>query len=294
MGLYDRDYYQDDDSSAGNIFSTRPRNQKMMVTNIVIVTVAFWIADNLGEPGWLSNVLALRADLFAHPLSAYQVITHGLTHAQLGESWGIMHILFNMLVLWMFGRELEWKYGAIEFLRFYLIAIVFSGLVWLGAQYAIGREGARLVGASGGVAAVLFLFIMNFPQRTLYLWGILGMPAWLLGAIYIVGELFFFISPGEARVAHEAHLAGAAFGAAYFQFGWSFSRIFSRSGRDLFSRFKSRPKLKVHDPETYYQDLDSEADALLAKIHRQGEDSLTHEERKKLEDYARRMRQKHR
>jgi hypothetical protein len=52
--------------------------------------------------------------------------------------------------------------------------------------------------------------------------------------------------------------------------------------------------LKLHDPETYYHDLDSEADALLAKIHRLGEDSLTHEERKKLEDYSRRMRQKHR
>ncbi len=268
----------------------------MMVTNIVIVTVVFWFADNLGTPGWLSDVLALRGDLLEHPLYFFQLVTHGLTHSRLDGpgGWGIMHILFNMLVLWMFGRELEWKYGRMEFLRFYLAAVVCSGLVWLGAQYAFGSPTARLVGASGGVAAVLFLFVMNFPKRTLYLWGILGMPAWVLGALYVAGELFFFISPGKARVAHEAHLAGAAFGAAYYHFGWNLTRLLSGNWWGWVSRLKSRPKLKVHDPEVYYGDLDAEADALLTKVHLYGEESLTGDERKKLEDYSRRMRQKHR
>lgn len=268
----------------------------MMVTNIVIVTVAFWILDNLGTPGWLSNVFALRSDLPEHPLYFFQLITHALTHSPLDDrgGWGIWHILFNMFVLWMFGRELEWKYGRMEFLRFYVAAIVFSGLVWLAAHYALGRGNARLMGASGGVAAVLFLFVMNFPKRTLYLWGILGMPAWLLAAIYVAGELFLLMSPGGSQVAHEAHLAGAAFGAAYYQFGWNLTRLLSHDWRGWLRRFKRRPQLKVHDPEDYYRDLDAEADALLTKIHRYGEESLTSEERKKLEDYSRRMRQKYR
>jgi hypothetical protein len=138
------------------------------------------------------------------------------------------------------------------------------------------------------------LYILNYPKRTLYLWGILGMPAWVLGVGFAAFELFFLFSPGPKEIAHEAHLAGAAFGVAYFQFGRKLPRLPGGDWRRWFRRLKPRPDLKVHDPETYYHDLDSEADALLAKIHRQGEDSLTHEERKKLEDYSRRMRQKHR
>jgi membrane associated rhomboid family serine protease len=294
MGLYDRDYYHDEDDSAAGFFSPRRGGQKMMVTSIVIVTVVLWIVDNLGTPGWLSDYLALQSDLVQHPARFYQVLTYALTHARLNAPYGVMHILFNMAVLWMFGREMEWKYGRTEFLRFYVAAVLISGLAWLGVQTLTGEMNARLSGASGGVAAVLFLFIMNFPKRTLYLWGVLGMPAWVLGAVYIAGEVFFFFNPGREPIAHEAHLAGAAFGAAYFQFGWSFNRLRGGAWRGWMERFKPRPSLKVHDPETYYRDLDAEADALLTKVLKYGEGALTSEERKKLEDYSRRMRQKHR
>jgi hypothetical protein len=211
-----------------------------------------------------------------------------------GERWGLFHILFNMFALWMFGREIEWKYGRMEFLRFYIAAVAFAGLVWVGIKYAQGATNEVLVGASGGVCAILFLYIMNYPKRTLYLWGILGMPAWVLGVGFAAFELISFASPGAKEIAHEAHLAGAAFGVVYFQFGRRLPRFGLGDWRGWLKRLKPRPDLKVHDPETYYHDLDSEADALLAKIHKYGEESLTHEERKKLEDYSRRMRQKHR
>jgi hypothetical protein len=58
--------------------------------------------------------------------------------------------------------------------------------------------------------------------------------------------------------------------------------------------FRRRPPLKVHDPERFYQDRDAEADRALEKLHTQGEASLTAKERQILEDYSRRMRQKHR
>jgi membrane associated rhomboid family serine protease len=252
MGLYDRDYYQEDDDSASSFLGPRRSGSRMMVTNIVIVTTVFWIADHLGTTGWLSDLLALRGDLFQNPLHAYQLVTYGLTHALLGQPFGIWHILFNMFALWMFGREMEWKYGPKELLRFYVLAVIFSGLAWVGIQTLTGHENARLIGASGGVAAVLFLFILNYPQRTLYLYGILGVPAWLLGAVYVVGSIVVFFGSGADRVAHEAHLAGAAFGSAYYLFGWNFGRLssFSPVGwRGLIGRLKPKPKLKVHDPE---------------------------------------------
>jgi membrane associated rhomboid family serine protease len=292
MGLYDRDYYHDEDDSAAPFFSPRRGDQKMMVTYIIIVTVVLWVLDNLTTRPWLSEYLVLQSDLFEHPQHFYQLATYALTHSPLKDG-GLLHIFFNMLMLWMFGRELEWKYGRTEFLRFYVAAAVVAGLVWLGVKAATGQP-ALLSGASGATAAVLFLFIVNYPKRTLHLWGVLGMPAWVLGVAYVVGELFFFFNPGKDPIAYEAHLAGAAFGAAYYQFGWSFQRLRIGAWRGWMDRFKTRPKLKVHDPETYYRDLDAEADALLTKIHKYGENALTNEERKKLEDYSRRMRQKHR
>lgn len=305
MGLYDRDYYQDDDPSQEGFFAPRATGQRLMATNIVIVTTVFWIADQLGEPGWLSAHLSLRADLFERPLEFYRLLTYGLTHSALGERPGVLHILFNMFILWIAGRDVEAKYGRFEFLRFYTVAMVLAGLAWLGVQGLVDwlREtgvlgspavDARLVGASGAVSAVLFLNIVNWPRRQLLLFFVFPVAAWKVGVgIVAIEVLLMFVGSGE--VAYEAHLAGAAFGAAYGRFGWNLGR--GASGWDVrrwMDRLKPRPKLKVHDPESYYYDLDREADALLAKIHRQGEESLTDEERRKLEDYSRRMRQKHR
>jgi membrane associated rhomboid family serine protease len=299
MGLYDRDYYHEEDDSQAGYFSQRARGQRLMVTNVVIVTVVLWILDNL-QPGWLSDILKLGADLFQEPLHFYQLVTYGLTHALLEEPFGVTHIIFNMFVLWMFGRELELKYGRVEFLRFYIAAIAVAGFGWVIVKQLTGTTGESLVGASGGVSAVVFLYILGDPKRDLFLFGVWRMPAWVLGAmiagIDLAGALglFKFLNPDAKPIAYEAHLAGAAFGAAYFQFGRRLPRISLGDWRRLLKRFKPRPDLKLHDPETYYHDLDSEADALLAKIHKYGESSLTHEEKKKLEDYSRRMRQKHR
>src|SRR5690606_19701756 len=97
-------------------------------------------------------------------------------------------------------------------------------------------------------------------------------------------------------VAYDVHLVGAAFAGAYWYFGWNFRWI---PGLDGFGQggkakrwFKPRPELKVHDPEAFYEDLDAEADRLLAKVHEEGEGSLTPREKKILEDYSRRLRQK--
>ncbi len=293
MGLYDRDYYQDDEYSEGSYFAPSRSGQRTMATNIIIVTVVFWLADQLGTVGWLSDVLRLRGDLFEHPLELYRLVTYGLTHARLDdpETMGILHLLFNMFILWMAGRDVESKYGRFEFLRFYLAALVVSGLTWVVLRMALGRTEDVLVGASGAVSAVLFLNIVLWPHRQLALFGIWPMPAWKLGVGIAVVEAVLMLT--NSRVAYEAHLAGAAFGAAYGRFQWSLGQ-WSWDGRRWMDRLKPRPKLKVHDPEIFYEDLDKEADELLEKIHKYGEESLTADERRKLEDYSRRMRQKHR
>ena len=94
-------------------------------------------------------------------------------------------------------------------------------------------------------------------------------------------------------------LVGAAFAIGYYKFGWNLGRLVPSglSGRAAGFRqvFKPKPQLRVHDPDEHASGSDdAEGDALLEKVNRLGIDSLTSRERKTLEDYSRRMRQKHR
>lgn len=194
MGIYDREYYQGDDAPQGFNLGGR---QRMMVTNIVLVTVAIFIIDTLAS-GNLTNLFALDLDLFRHPWKIYQLLTYGFVHA------GPWHVGLNMFMLWMFGRVIEERLGRREFLLFYLAAIIFSGLVWVivknGILLSSGQSlGAlpRVVGASGGVVAVFIMFVLYYPKQTVYLWGLIAMPAWVIGALVIGQDVLRGFSGGK-------------------------------------------------------------------------------------------------
>lgn len=247
---------------------------------------------------WLSEPMSLSSDLFKSPWNflthGWQLVTYGFAHAPLGGRAQFAHIGMNMFVLWMFGREVESKYGKWEFLRFYLAGIVASGLVWAVIHYFLAK-GGLIYGASGAVTAVVILFVLNFPTRTLYLFGLVAVPAWTVGILYIALDIFGSMTRWD-NVAYEAHLAGAAFALVYHRSGLNFGRFWPRAWRMPDKWLKPQPQLKVHDPdpEEHYRDLDEQADHILEKLHRQGEQSLSRQERQILEDYSRRMRQKHR
>ena len=170
-----------------------------------------------------------------------------------------------------------------EFLRIYLTAIVLAGLAWVVFATAVGSP--PLVGASGGVMALMILFVFHFPRRIFYIWGILPLPAWALGVMYVVFDLFGVANQG-GQVAHVAHLAGAAFGFIYFQTGMNLGRMIPR--RLSTSMFRLRPRLRVHDPTHESRDLNQKVDEILEKISREGEASLTKQERRTLEEASRR------
>jgi hypothetical protein len=155
----------------------------------------------------------------------------------------------------------------------------------------------RLLGASGGVAAVILLFVYNFPKRTILLFFVLPVPAWILGIFLILGDAFGFLGfgGGTANIAFDVHLVGAAFATAYFWLGWNLGRITPAALKDgiRLPRFRRRPKLRIHNPDKSDSNQDLEADRLLEKVSREGLDSLTTKERRTLEEYSRRMREKH-
>ena len=140
-----------------------------------------------------------------------RLLTHGFIHAD----W--MHLAFNMITLWSFGRIVERVFvariGAVGFLGFYLSAIVVAIL----PSYLRHAHDARYrsLGASGGVAAVLFASILFDPWAKLIIFPIpLPIPAILFALLY-VGYSIWMDRRGGDSINHSAHLVGGAYGVAF-------------------------------------------------------------------------------
>lgn len=292
MGVYDRDYYRSDE----------PRGFQLalgetIVVRLIVINVAVFLVDLVTE-GQLSQWGALQAKALLEPWLLWQGVTYGFLHSR--DSF--QHILFNMLALWFFGSEIEGVYGKKLFLRLYLSFVIFSGLVWVAVtMWQYPRPMLPIfhaIGASGAIAGILTLFVLHFPRRTIYLHFLIPVPAWLLGVLYLASDIggLLGVTQGTTPIAYAAHLGGVAAGALYYMTGWSLLSWFPQewSLRGLRGGRRS-PRLRVRaEPTAREQELSDQADAVLEKIARSGQDSLTAEERRILADYSRRMQQKHR
>ena len=138
-----------------------------------------------------------------------RLLTHGFIHAD----W--QHLLFNMITLFFFGRIAEQVIGSmigpIGFLLFYLSAIVIAIL----PTYLQHRHDARYrsLGASGGVSAVLFAFILVQPWSLIFVF-FLPVPAIVYGAFF-VGYSIWMDRQGTDNTNHNAHLSGAIYGVLF-------------------------------------------------------------------------------
>ena len=294
MGIYDRDYYREPQSG----FSLR--TPRTIVGTLILVNAALFLANGLLTPGKgpadlgiISNLLAVSNQTLSRPWLWWQFLTYGFVHA------GPMHIIFNMIQLWFLGRVVEQHYGRGEFLRLYLVMLVVGSVVWVASnvifepQYVLanGLQIPRLyhlIGASGAVSGVVFLFVLNFPHQTLHLFPIpIPIKAWVIGVLLIVGNLVGAMDK-QSNTAFSVHLVGIGFAFIYFRNRWNLQRL-SLGG---FSRLKRGPRLKIHDPSRDDSQMSREVDRILEKIHHQGEDSLTRKERRILENASRKYQQR--
>jgi len=138
----------------------------------------------------------------------WQLVTYGFMH----DTRSLMHIIFNMLMLWMFGRELERLMGTRRFLTYYMVCVVGAGAVQLLVGVAQGW-GVPTVGASGGVFGILLAYGMAFPNRMI----MMMFPPIPMKAKYFVIMLGLFeltigFSGVNNGVANFAHLGGMLFG----------------------------------------------------------------------------------
>lgn len=284
MGISDRRYYQD------QVPSLRPWDRYSMVTNLIIINVVVLLANFLftGRNNAIIQFLALHSSDLFHPLDWYRFLTYGFVHEPQQPS----HILFNMLSLYFLGQAVEQRYGRWEFLRIYLLTIVAGGLVFALIRALSSVPGSSVIGASGGVVGIVMLFVYNYPQATLMIWGVLPVRAWLVGVITVISNIFVTSDSSDGHVAYDVHLTGIAFATIYYYGGLNFG-VLSFERVRLANPFKRKPKLRVHKGEDQAPSRDEiEADRILDKIYREGQASLTPKEQKFLENYSRRVRQK--
>jgi membrane associated rhomboid family serine protease len=297
MGFSDRGYYR---SEPSNSFL----QEWTGVLTIIVANIAVWVANLLGANEFpVNRFLALEGDLPQHLLKAWELVTYGFVH----DSQNPWHLVFNMLALWFFGREVEEIMGRAEFFRFYVTAIVLAGLAWLvSVQVGQPLQAPRmfLVGASGAVMAVLAVFIWYFPRQTVLLWGVLPVPAWALGILYFVSDVQG-AATGGGNVAHVAHVAGAIFGLLYAWRGWQLGEL-----TNVLATFRRRrmrvvrpdddatsprqPPAPPREASRLDADLQQEVDRILEKISRSGESSLTSAERDTLTQASRRLKERSR
>ena len=306
MGIYDREYYRDETSGSGFFSGVAPACKTIILINVALF-IAKWTSPNFDV---FNQLEANSNDVFLK-FHVWQLLTATFLHAS------PFHLLWNMLFLWMAGREVEAIYGSREFTFLYLIAAVSSTLCAL----VIDRLGPHpgeihMLGASGAVLAVVVIFAMYYPRREVLLFFILPVEIWLLVVIYIGLDALSLLQEmrgiGGATTGFAAHLGGAAYGYLYKRFDLRVSHFFDRrrrrprlrvvsaEPRDL-DRVSSRPASTGRSasaggargsqgagvPE---EQLDARLDEVLAKIAREGRGGLTDEENRILQEASRRAR----
>ncbi len=300
MGIYDRDYYHQEEMPQRARAVRQLRNtsvtNKLLIANIVVYLIC-WLICN-GKPDRTAAVYAaldMGSDFFEQPFQIWRLLSYGFMHSPFWlTNGGIWHILMNGFGLWMFGRFIEQRYGGAEFLRFYLIAIVFSGLVYAVTNF--GGPGA--VGASGAVVAIVILFCFLYPHEKLLIYGIFPVPAWVVGILYVGFDIYTAINQAngvDSHIAWQAHLGGAAFAAAYYLLKWDFaflSRWFSTRRPKLTVYRQDVNSRAVKDEASVENQLIVQGEEILKQLHEKGESSLSSRQLKTLERYSELLQQR--
>jgi membrane associated rhomboid family serine protease len=217
----------------------------------------------------------------------YQLITYMFMHG------GLMHLLFNMFALWMFGIELENQWGSKKFLIYYLLCGIGAGLTNLFISPLFGPA-APTVGASGAIYGVLIAFGMMYPDRPIFVYFFLPIRAKYFVILYILIELITLANRTPDGIAHFAHLGGAAVGMIFIlidqrsSFLQNFARkttdrVFTSNSNNYNYQYRKETTSDAEFFEMKNEDaIQKNIDEILDKISQHGYQSLTEEEKRML------------
>lgn len=221
----------------------------IIILNVAIFVISMFVSSSFAfyfglipeqvlERGWL-----------------WQLVTYMFLHA------GPMHILFNMLGVWMFGVELERRWGTTFFVKYYAVAGIGGGLTFILVSllpFAATAPAYQTItiGASGALFGLLLAYAIYWPERPILLL-IFFVPAKVFVMIYGALALLNTFQPSRG-IADAAHLGGMIFGYLYLKGGkggligeikyrylkWKMNRL--RRKFDVYSGGRSDWNGKIH------------------------------------------------
>jgi membrane associated rhomboid family serine protease len=195
--------------SSSTFYLSFPRGVKwLIVANVAVFLLEWFVGLPIGRP------LALIPWDVIHRGEIWQLVTYMFLHA------GIFHILFNMLMLWMFGSPIEDTWGTRRFLQYYFVCGVGAALSVIAVNFAVGDPLRPLIGASGAIFGLLLAYGVLFPDQSVLMMFLFPIKAKYMVMIYGVIELLLVFRI-ESPVSSLAHLGGMLFGYAFIK--WQFA-----------------------------------------------------------------------
>lgn len=191
------------------------------------ISVAVWLIGQVIIEGYVLNqpsitwIFGLVPENILSKFFVWEFVSYMFLHSR-----NVFHIVFNMLLLWWLGAELEQRWGSKFFLLYYMVSGVGAGLIYtlvvLGHSLVVGPSAVwttPVVGASGAIFGLMLAYGIIFGERVVYFMMVFPMRAkyftMILGAVEVVTLLNNGIEGGD--VANLAHLGGLASGFLFLQ-----------------------------------------------------------------------------
>jgi membrane associated rhomboid family serine protease len=291
MALADRKYMRD------------PFNAPRMTHRLIVVLIACFVIQSILLFYWdfdASTNLGLTVEGLKQG-KVWQILTFQFLHTCPFP----LHVLFNCLGLWFFGRPVEEALGSKRFLALYFGSGFAGGLLQAALTLVLPRHfDHSVVGASAGVCGMIAIFCSMYPMQELTTW-IYFFPIQLRARfllLFLTGlSLFGAIIPFDG-IAHAAHLGGIIVGITYVRWGreigdWVDRLLPQKKERGLRLRpvrnvptrnwiKRTKPKLELVEDNF----ISREVDPILDKIAAEGFESLTENEREILDAARKKIR----
>ena len=290
MGIYDRDYYRDEETSGwGDWAGCRASLLLSALLTFAFVAAVFADGGRRGgldpdDPGRVADALGFRADRIADG-QVWRFATSHFVHAR----QAFFQVALFVAAILVVGTRVEQLHSTREYLAFLLVAGGTVSLAKLVVAYGTGDVRELTYGAGGLVSAVLALYVCHHPHERITLF--VPVPVWLVAAAVIGLDLLGEFGGRESGSGRVAHLAGVAAGVVYYSTGvrvsnWLFPRRLAAAPTPTRSPVGGVPadptpaRVAVAPSD---EQLEARVDEILDKVSRTGRESLTDEERETLQ-----------
>ncbi|MBI3726255.1 rhomboid family intramembrane serine protease [bacterium] len=273
-----REYYREENSSAST-GSWLPGVKWLLIANVLVYLAAFIASKVAG--GWAVPEIygALGFDpRLAISGRAWQVVTYAFLH-DLADPF---HMVVSLYLVWVAGRALEPAHGTRSFLQLYFLGVV-AGAGACAATSFLLKEPllAPMIGASVAAVTVAVAFLVENPEEQVPVFLLFDVRAWAGVAFMVAIDLVLVVHAGQRPLFVAAcHLTGAALGLAWVRV----------------SRAAPSREREPAEPRAFFEsgeprdELEEDLDLVLRKVHEQGMEKLTRDEKAILDRASRHYR----